>query len=203
MLIVIEPDHRHQDNVSAASPGRLAADDAVRRVLAGETDAFADVVRQHQGDVWKVVVAIVGDEALSETLVHQTFVNAYERLGQFRSGELARWLKGIARNLVREELRRSSRESRRLRHYRDYLVALYDDDDRAEAHERALERAVAACRDNLAPASLRAMTLYYDQALDLAGVASAIGRSITATRQLLFRARSAVRACVEQRLAAE
>ncbi len=190
-------------NASSTLRSVTNGDDAVRRVLAGDTEAFADIVREHRADVWKVVVAMMGDEASSDALAQQTFINAYERLDQYRWGDLARWLKAIARNLVRSEMRRRSREIERMRHYHDYMVALYEDDDRAEAHEHAMERAVASCRETMAPTAVRALTLYYDQGLVLADVAAAIGRSLVATRQLLFRARAAVRLCAERKLAAE
>jgi RNA polymerase sigma-70 factor (ECF subfamily) len=190
-------------NMAVAAEPQPTSDDLVRSVLGGRTELYAEIVRRHQREVWKVAVAILRDEVLSENMVQQTFINAYERLGQYRFGDLGRWLKAIARNLVKEELRRSSRESARMQHYRVYLAALSEDDDVADARDRRLEQAVAACRESLAPGAGRAMELHYDQALSLAEVAATIGRSITATRQLLFRARGAIRLCVERSLATE
>jgi RNA polymerase sigma-70 factor, ECF subfamily len=178
-------------------------DDVVRRVLAGETDHFAVLVRRYERDVWKVVAAMLGDRTSAENLVQQTFVNAYERLEQYQPGrDLARWLKGIARNLVREELRRMSRESQHLTCYRQYLNTLYEDDDRAERRLAELQNAMAACREQLSPAAARALCLHYEEGLTVEQVAAAIQRTIAATRQLLFRTRVAIRECVERRMVA-
>src|SRR5262245_46979243 len=61
-------------------------DDVVGRVLGGETEAFAEIVRRHQRDVWKVAAAMLGDRVGTENLVQQTFINAYERLEQYERG---------------------------------------------------------------------------------------------------------------------
>jgi RNA polymerase sigma-70 factor (ECF subfamily) len=186
-----------------AAPG--PPDDAlVERVLGGETALFAEIVRRHQRDVWKIAAQLGEDRVATENLVQQAFLSAYEHLDQYEAGrDLGRWLRAIARNLVRKELRRASREVRRLRHYRHYLEALSEDEDAAAERTRRLEGAVDVCRESLAPVAARALELRYEEALSVEQVAAALGRTAAATRQLLFRARAAVRACIERRLAVE
>lgn len=187
---------------SSAQTGDPDTETLIGRVLAGETETFAALVRRHEGEVWKVAAAMLGDRAATANLVQQTFVNAYERLEQYRPGhDFARWLKGIARNLVREDLRKSEREGRTLAAYRAYLDQLYGDDGRSEQHLRDLDGAMNACRQELAPAASRALSLHYDEGLTVEEVATALARTAAATRQLLFRTRLALRACVEKRLA--
>ena len=187
---------------ATAQPGDPDTEALIGRVLAGDTETFAALVRRHEGEVWKVAAAMLGDRTATANLVQQTFVNAYERLEQYRPGhDFSRWLKGIARNLVREDLRKNEREGRTLAAYRDYLHQLHGDEGRAEQHLRELDRAMTACREALAPAASRALALHYDQGLSVEEVAAAIARTVAATRQLLFRARLALRECVEKRLA--
>jgi RNA polymerase sigma-70 factor (ECF subfamily) len=174
----------------------------VGRVLAGDTEVFGTLIRRHQNEVWRVGAAMLGDRSATANLVQQTFVNAYERLEQYRPGnDFSRWLKGIARNLVREDLRRSERESRTLSAYRDYIAQLYSDEGRTEQHLRDLDRAVTACREKLPPAASQALALHYDEGLTVEQVAGVIARTVAGTRQLLFRARTTLRECVEKRLA--
>jgi RNA polymerase sigma-70 factor, ECF subfamily len=183
------------------SPGEDDTEALVRRVLAGDTDSYAAIVRRYEGEVWKVAAAMLGDRTATTNLVQQTFVNAYEKLEQYRPGhDFVRWLKGIARNLVREDLRKSERESRTMAAYRDYVVQLYADEGRSERHARELDRAMSDCRDCLHEEAARAVALHYEEGLSIEEVASAIARTVAATRQLLFRARVALRACVEKRL---
>jgi RNA polymerase sigma-70 factor len=179
----------------------VGSEELVRRVLAGETECFAALVRRYEASVWKVASALLRDRVATENLVQQTFVNAYERLEQYEPGrDLLRWLKGIARNLVREELRKSSRESRTLSEYRSYLLAVADDEEQAERRSQELEQAVADCRSRLAPAAARALALHYDDGRSVEDVAASLARTLAATRQLLFRARLALRECVQGRL---
>jgi RNA polymerase sigma factor (sigma-70 family) len=184
--------------------GRTAVDTdrLVRQVLAGDTDTFATVVRRHEAEVWKVAAAMLGDRAATANLVQQTFVNAYLHLDQYRPGrDFGRWLKGIARNLVREELRRSRRENRVLDEYRDHLFTLYRDEGRAERRMAELDEAVLACRARLPAAASRALALHYDEGRTLEDIARVLERTVAGTRQLLFRARLALRQCVQERLA--
>ena len=181
----------------------------VARVRSGAIDAYAAIVRRHQRAIWRVLVAILGDDPATENLVQQCFVDAYEHLSQFReSADLERWLKGIARNLARMELRRAGREAERLRRYRTTLLAELDAEDAADAVDRAardeverrMREALARCRQELVPAASRALELRYQSGHGLEQVAAALGRTVAATRQLLFRARIALRDCVEARL---
>jgi RNA polymerase sigma-70 factor (ECF subfamily) len=186
--------------MSAEASSSAATDDeaVVRRVLGGDTEAFALLVERHEAAVWRIVAAGLGERGSVENLVQQCFVSAYETLGRYRPGhDFGAWLRGIARNLAREELRRLGRESRRLSSYRAYLLALYEDDAAAGAEEDRLARALARCREGLAPPAAQALSLRYDRGLDLAAVAAALGRTLVATRQLLFRTRLALRLCVE------
>jgi RNA polymerase sigma-70 factor (ECF subfamily) len=178
-----------------------STDELVRRVLAGDTAAFATVIRRYENDVWKIVALMLRDRATTENLVQQCFVNAYEHLGQFELGrDFGRWLRAIARNLVRNELRRGSREGDHLGEYRAYLAA-QEDAGRAEEGEQRLRAALEECRKEIPPLWAQALALRYEEALPLEEVASAIGRTVVAARQLLFRLRVTLRDCVEKRMA--
>src|SRR6516164_6917385 len=85
----------------------------VDRVLRGEIDAYETIVRAYQREVWKVVTAMLFDARGAEDLVQRSFISAYQHLHQFQPGrDFGAWLKEIARNQVRQELRRAAREDR-------------------------------------------------------------------------------------------
>jgi RNA polymerase sigma-70 factor (ECF subfamily) len=179
-----------------------APDDLVRRALGGETEAFALVIRRYASEVWKLAEVLLDDPLARENLVQQTFVNAFERLDQYQIGrDLGLWLKGIARNLAREELRRRSRERGALSRYYTHILTFLSSDDEADTRQRSIERALADCRSTLAPAAARTIELYYERGLSLPDVGKVLGRTPTATRLLVFRARLALRACIERRMA--
>jgi RNA polymerase sigma-70 factor, ECF subfamily len=181
----------------------LPDDDAiVRRVLAGESASYAVLVERHQQHVRRVVSGLIEPSAI-EALVQQTFVGAYESLVRYKQGQsFSHWLSGIAKNLLKMELRRRIREQRHLKAYHQHLL------DKVEAHGveddvNLLDAALAECLKGLAPAAAQLVQLRYAEGLGIAEVSARMNRSSLATRQMLFRVRNALRRCVERKVSAE
>ena len=179
-------------------------DAVVARVTAGDVEAYAEVIQRYQEVAWRIAAFALYDRAATEDLVQQVFVSAFEHLSSYQQGrDFGAWLRTIARNQVRKELRRRGRDVRKLRSYHAYLAARFERADEAElrAHDERLRQALARCREELAAPSQSALLLRYEQAQGFAAVAEALGRTIAATRQLLTRTRLALRQCIEQRMA--
>jgi len=176
-------------------------DEVIERVLAGDTEAYGEIVHRYQQELWRVAAFALRDRDGTEDLVQQAFVTAYGKLDQVdRSRDLGAWLRGITRNLARQELRRRVRHDRRLSDYLAHLEAL-GDGERADEHEQALRRALAECRQKLARPAQQALQLRYGEALDFEAVAETIGRTVAGARQLLQRIRLQLRSCIEEKLA--
>jgi RNA polymerase sigma-70 factor (ECF subfamily) len=176
-------------------------DELIARIRQGETRLYAELVRRYRPDVRKIALLMLADGLVTENVVQQTFINAYERLRDFRRGEdFAPWVKAIARNLVRDELKKSSRERGRMALYRDYLIAKLSTVDQGERREQVLVEALGHCRAKLPPVAAQAIQLRYDGELSFDEVASLIGRSAEATRQIVARARIALKVCIERRM---
>src|SRR5262245_18653062 len=102
-------------------------DNVVVRVLAGDIDAYEAIVRDYQLEVWKVVAAMLLNAQLTEDLVEQTFISAFQHLHSYERGrDFGAWLKEIARNQVRQEIRRRTREDVRIEHYQVQLLQSYE-----------------------------------------------------------------------------
>ena len=184
---------------SAAGSGGV--DELITRVRDGETHLYAELVRRYRSDVRKIAMLMLADGLTTENVVQQTFINAYERLHDFRRGEeFGRWVRAIARNLVRDELKKSSRERGRMALYRDYLIAKLSTEDQGERREQILVEALSHCRGKLPSVAAQAIELRYERELPFDEVASAIGRSAEATRQIVTRARIALKVCIQRRL---
>ena len=81
--------------------------DLVPRAQAGDSVAFADLVRQYRGLVFAVCFQQTGSFADSEELTQEVFLAAHQGLASLREPDkIAAWLQGIARNLSRMERRR-------------------------------------------------------------------------------------------------
>jgi len=172
----------------------------IERVLGGDVDAYESIVRAYQQEVWKVVCAMLFDRQRAEDLVQQTFIKAYRHLHRYRLGQdFGVWLKEIARNEVRQELRRQSREDRRLELYRTRALQAFDAPF-APAPQEHLEEALRDCAKSLPPASAQVVELRYQAGLNFGEVAARIGRTVEATRQHLARIRLSLKECIEKHL---
>jgi RNA polymerase sigma-70 factor (ECF subfamily) len=85
----------------------------IRAAAAGDVPAFADLVRQVQGHVWRFLLHLVGDADLAADLTQDTLVKAYRALDGFRfESSFSTWLFRIARNCATDHFRRSARQVR-------------------------------------------------------------------------------------------
>ena len=79
--------------------------------LAGDRDAFGQIVARYQSLVCSLAYSATGSLSQSEDLAQETFVAAWRQLAGLREPEKLRaWLCGIARNLINNWLRRQGRE---------------------------------------------------------------------------------------------
>lgn len=176
------------------------SDAIVRQVLQGDIDRYGELVGEYQKSVWRIVMFSGGSLQATEDLVQKAFVQAFQNLSQFRQGaDFGVWVRAIARNLALNELRRRSREDHRMGAYTEHVETFADED--GIRHATHLTEALGRCRERLADAARQALRLRYDEARDFGEVATLLGRSLAATRQLLQRARLALRECIDKELA--
>lgn len=176
-------------------------DAVVARVLAGDVDAYGDIVDLCQRDAWSIAAAVLRNREETADIVQQIFVDGYVNLRRYQKGtDFRAWLRGIARNEVREHLRKRSRESRHLQAYASHVEERLADPASADRFETAMADAQRKCRKELPEPSLRALALRYDEDLSHQEIASRLGRSAEAVKQLLYRVHSALRDCIQRRL---
>lgn len=79
----------------------------VDRVLAGDTQAFAVIVRRWQGPLINLAWRYCRDRARAEEMAQEAFVRAWRGLAQWRrQSSFSTWLFSIAGNVYRNELQR-------------------------------------------------------------------------------------------------
>jgi RNA polymerase sigma-70 factor, ECF subfamily len=173
----------------------------VTRILGGDIDAYETVVLAYQHEVWKVVSAMLFNGQRTEDLVQQTFINAYQHLHRYQLGrDFGVWLKEIARNEVRQELRRRMREDRRLEIYQTHALQIYNASPDSAANN-GLELALQRCAQQLSPGSAEVVEMRYQAGRSFTEIAAHLGRTVEATRQHLARIRLVLRECIEKHLA--
>jgi len=71
---------------------------------------FAELFRRHSGELYRYLVRYLGDEALAEDVLQDTFYQVHAKCGLFREGWAARpWLYAVALHRAVDTLRRSRR----------------------------------------------------------------------------------------------
>ena len=132
----------------AATPPQLSDEEVVRRIAEGETALFEIVMRRYNQRVYRVVRAIVRDEAECEDVMQQAYVNAYRNLQQFAgNAQFSTWLTRIAINEALARVRRRERWAEAPEETMSELQAMAaDPEEQAAASElRGLvEREIAA-----------------------------------------------------------
>ena len=82
----------------------------IRRVQAGETDAFEDLVRAHEKTVYNLALRMTGNPQDAEDMAQEAFLKAYRSLPEFRGeSKFSVWLYRIVSNLCLDLLRARKR----------------------------------------------------------------------------------------------
>jgi RNA polymerase sigma-70 factor (ECF subfamily) len=81
------------------------------RVVAGDHEAFAEVMRAHQDRVFSVCLRIVGDRERALDVTQETFLTIFRKASQFQGrSALGTWIYRIAVNQCYDDLRKTKRQ---------------------------------------------------------------------------------------------
>lgn len=163
-----------------------------------DDDALMRSFLERRADLIAYLRAIASAD-LAEDAFQETFLVVHRRLADFRrDGDFHAWVRGIARNVVRQVARRHDR----LRLLpADGLVDLIDRTlDEAEAdREPAGVDALRRCIERLGEPQRRLLQLRYAQNHPMEAIARELGRSAGAVQVALSRLRSALAGCLARR----
>ena len=101
-LAVNQPCHRRD---------MIEESEIIKRVLAGDRDLYAELVRAHQAPLFQMCLAYLKDPHAAEEAAHVSFIKAYRNLASFRGGSAFRtWLTRIGINHCKDILKKHRRE---------------------------------------------------------------------------------------------
>src|SRR5439155_4488210 len=93
------------------APASLDDPALVTATLAGDRDAFSQIVTRYQAMICSLAYNATGNVRQSEDLAQETFLAAWRDLGQLReTAKLRGWLCSIVRHQISRAFRRSVRE---------------------------------------------------------------------------------------------
>jgi len=165
----------------------------------GDHRAFAALIEMYQQVVYGFLRARLLEPADAEDLCQEVFLRCYlgrEKL--HRASTVGAWLIGIARNILREHVRRQRRRREvawtELCLELDALVS-----DPGGANDDALAH-LPVCLASLGQSAREAIDLRYRAQLRMAAIAERLKRSEGAIKLLVHRARAALKHCLDQKL---
>jgi RNA polymerase sigma-70 factor (ECF subfamily) len=187
------------DSIAAGSSEDHAL---VAATHAGDRAAFAALIGRHQLAVYAYLRARLFEPADAEDLCQEVFLRCYTAAANFDGPELVRpWLIGIARNLLRERVRRLKR--RREVAWTEICIEVEGQSVAVDQRRDDAIRMLPDCLDSLGPTAREALEMHYRSNLRLAAIGERMHRSEGAIKLLMFRARQALRLCLNGRLRAE
>jgi RNA polymerase sigma-70 factor, ECF subfamily len=160
---------------------------------------IAQLVVKHRHGILAYLYGVIPDAHVAEDLFQEVCVVAVQKADEFQDGtSFVAWARTIARNKLREHLRRRT----------GVLVedAFFDGIESAfDAVHGAIESdgrkdALRRCLDQVQDRSRQMLVWRYEEGLTAEGIASRTGQSRAAVNSLLQRVREILRECVERRI---
>jgi RNA polymerase sigma-70 factor (ECF subfamily) len=176
----------------------MANDNALlEAALHGDQAAFGELVRLHQGSVYGFLRSRLLQASDADDLMQETFLRAYTGRARFdSSGLVGPWLIGIARNVLREHARKGKR--RREVAWTELCIELEELIEQDDGVYDDMLKHLPGCLDALGPSARQAIDLRYACKLRLAEIGNRLRRSEGAAKLLMFRARQALKNCLER-----
>jgi len=174
--------------------------DTLKRVLAGDRDAYSGIVAEYQDMLLAYAAFRVPDAALVDEVVQQTFIRAYEQIRDFQTDkDFGVWLRSICRFMILAELKRATRDRHNKDNYQEHLkFRLFGEAlERGEstADEDVLRR-LKGCLGRLQQTARSLVTLRYQELMKVDEIAARLGQSATWVATTLFRVRETLRKCI-------
>jgi RNA polymerase sigma-70 factor (ECF subfamily) len=160
-------------------------------------DEFEELVRANQKMVYLYVLALVGEHFLAEDLAQETFVRAYGSKDFRRRAvrNVPAWLRGTARHVVCEELRRNRR------HPVTFLESVGVEIDRmmrtARETGELLRDALRKCSEHLTEKARSLLGMRYGEGMSAVEIGKKTGKTQTNINAMLSRIRSGLRECIK------
>ena len=168
----------------------------------GYLEAQSQLVMLHQVMVRSYVATICGNPNISDDLAQETFLRTLGRLDRVKTADrLPAFLRGVARNVVREHFRRMrSRKTvadRFLKWAETQWEAHHDDRWASGAGDCGLKERLQICLDRLPTRSRSLIRMRYEKEMNSTEISRTIPMKPEAVRTAIGRIRRKLQSCLE------
>ncbi len=169
----------------------------IRKCLYGDADSYAVLVDRYKAMVYNLAYRMVGDEDTAKDLAQESFIAAYNGLGQFRFGaKFSSWLYSIVLNKCRDHLRltKEAVSTDDIADIQSYSGASPELAAAARQSKDILQRAL----DMLPVEYRQVLILKHIEELDYREIAAITGTAITALKVRAHRGREMLKKILEE-----
>jgi RNA polymerase sigma-70 factor (ECF subfamily) len=187
---------------TALDTDRLLVDQA----LAGDQQAFGELVRPHQHSVYNLAYRMLGERGEAEDAAQEAFLRAYANLGSYDADRPFRtWLLSIASNHCIDRLRKRRLTWLSIDENLPPHPALSSHEEEPEDTVIGNERAamIQHLLDELAPEYRAAVVLRYWYDMSYTEIAEMLQTTESAVKSRLFRARQSLAEKLERTMSSE
>jgi len=181
--------------------------DLISKSLAGDLDAFNQIVLAHQSQVYNQAYRVIGEPDAAADATQEAFISAYKKLHTYRGGSFKSWLLRIVSNACYDEFRRRKRQP---------VAPLTPTNDQGEDLESApwledlsespeefalrkeLSEAIQMCLDRLEIDFRTVVVLVDIQGMDYKAAAATVDSPLGTVKSRLARARQSLQDCLHQ-----
>ncbi len=166
----------------------------INRILAGDENAFVDLVEKYQKQVHALAWRKIGDFHIAEEITQDTFLKVYQKLSTLKNpNQFAGWLYVIATNQCRAWLRKKRIETEPLEETDiekiDEAYSRYVAEERSKATIETQREVVKKLLAKLKESERTVLTLHYFGEMTVEEISRFLGVSASAIKLRLHRAR--------------
>ena len=160
----------------------------LRRAAAGDTEAFEEIVREHESMVFSLACYFLRDPSRAEEVAQEAFLRLFQNLGHIESPEhLVQWLRKVTWRCAIDEHRRLSRGRETA------LDGIPEPAAESREGDLLLEGRLRALVASLPPRARMMVVLRYQEDLSLAEIADVMGIPVNTVKSGLSRALAVLR----------
>ena len=166
----------------------------INRILAGDENAFASLVKKYEKQVHALAWRKIGDFHIAEEIAQDTFLKVYQKLSTLKDpNQFSGWLYVIATNLCRAWLRKKRLETEPLEDTEiastDETYSRYVAEEHTKVTVEARREVVKELLAKLKESERTVMTLHYFGEMTCEEISRFLGVSTSAIKLRLHRAR--------------